>query len=286
MDHMERSSSTERMQPVTSVNSGDGVPMGEDLYSFTVQIVNVIFYGKPGPGNEWVLIDAGMPKAGGKVIEEAETRFGENNPPKAIIMTHAHFDHVGGLIDILEKWDVPVYAHPLEIPYITGKKDYPDPDMTVEGGMVAKMSKMFPTEAVDIGDRARELPADGTVPHMPGWRWIHTPGHSEGHVSLFRESDGALIAGDAFVTVKQDSLYKVMTQELEISGPPVYLTPDWESAEQSVKALAMLQPQMALTGHGVPVSGEYLQEHLGQLAARFKELAVPDHGKWVDDQDK
>ncbi|MFC0229984.1 MBL fold metallo-hydrolase [Bhargavaea ullalensis] len=283
---MERSASTERMQPITSVNSGDGIPMGEDLYSFTIQIVNVIFYGRPGPGNEWVLIDAGMPKSGEKIIGEAVKRFGEDNPPKAIILTHAHFDHIGGLIDVLEKWDVPVYAHPLEIPYITGMRDYPDPDMTVEGGMIAKMSKLFPTEAIDIGSRAYELPEDGTVPHMPGWQWIHTPGHSEGHVSLFRESDGALIAGDAFVTVKQDAMYKVMTQELELSGPPVYLTPDWESAESSVKALAMLQPRIALTGHGVPVSGEYLQNHLGRLAEHFKELAVPDHGKYVDGQDK
>lgn len=279
---MERSSSTERFQPITSVNSGDGIPVGEDLYSYTNQVVNVIFYGKPGIGNEWVLIDAGMPKSGGKIMEAAGARFGDNNPPKAIILTHAHFDHIGGLIDLLEHWDVPVFAHRLELPYITGKRDYPDPDVTVEGGMVAKMSKMFPHESIDIGPRARELPSDGTVPHMTGWRWIYTPGHTEGHVSLFRESDGSLIAGDAFVTVRQDSLYKVMTQELEVSGPPVYLTPDWESAEQSVKTLAQLQPQAAITGHGVPATGEYLQNELAALAEHFREKAVPDHGKFVD----
>lgn len=282
---MERSSSTERFQPVTSVNSHDGIEMEEDLYSYTIQIVNVIFCGKPGTGNEWILIDAGMPKSGDDIKEAAAERFGDGNPPKAIILTHAHFDHIGGLIGLLEQWDVPVYAHPLEIPYITGKRDYPDPDMTVEGGMVAKMSKLFPHEAIDIGNRAQELPADGTVPGMPGWRWIHTPGHTEGHVSLFRESDGALIAGDAFVAVKQDSMYKVMTQEREISGPPVYFTPDWEAAEQSVKTLAQLQPRLALTGHGVPMSGEYLESGLADLAEHFKEKALPDHGKFVDKND-
>ena len=40
---------------------------------------------------------------------------------------------------------------------------------------------------------------------MPGWRWVHTPGHTAGHVSLFRDADRTLIAGDAFVTTKQES---------------------------------------------------------------------------------
>ena len=55
------------------------------------------------------------------------------------------------------------------------------------------------------------LPSDGTVPHLPDFKWIHTPGHTPGHISLFREKDQALIVGDAFVTVKQEYLYKVLT---------------------------------------------------------------------------
>ena len=61
-----------------------------------------------------------------------------------------------------------------------------------------------------------------------------------GHISLFREKDGALIAGDAFVTVKQEFLYKVLTQEQEISGPPRCFTPDWVQAFESVKKLEVL----------------------------------------------
>ena len=125
---MERSSSTERFQPLTSVSNGKGIEMTPDLYCFTVQIVNVIFYGIAGEGNDWVLIDAGMPKSAEMIKEEAENRFGKENPPKAIILTHGHFDHVGGLIDLLEIWDAPVYAHELELPYLTGQKNYPKPD--------------------------------------------------------------------------------------------------------------------------------------------------------------
>ena len=50
------------------------------------------------------------------------------------------------------------------------------------------------------------LPEDGSIPHLPDWEWIYTPGHSPGHVSFFREKDLTLIVGDAFVTVKQESL--------------------------------------------------------------------------------
>ncbi|WP_432358775.1 MBL fold metallo-hydrolase [Sporosarcina sp. UB5] len=280
---MERSSSTERFQPMTSVTSGQGIEMAPDLYCFTIQIVNVVFFGFAGEGNDWVLIDAGMPKSANKIKEEAEKRFGKDNPPKAIILTHAHFDHIGGLIDLLEIWDVPVYAHELELPYITGKKNYPEPDTTVEGGMVAKLSFMFPHESINIGSKARALSDDHTIPFMPGWKWIHTPGHTEGHISMFRNDDHAMIVGDAFVTVIQDELYKVFTQKKELGGPPRYLTPDWKTAEQSVGILAALRPSIAITGHGVPVEGQWLEDNLNRLASEFKSIAVPDHGKFVDD---
>jgi len=80
-------------------------------------------------------------------------------------------------------------------------------DPTVDEGMVAKMSSTFPHHtSIDIGFRAVALTSDGSIPGMDGWRWIHTPGHTEGHISLFRESDRILIAGDAFTTTKQESL--------------------------------------------------------------------------------
>ncbi|GKV68204.1 MBL fold metallo-hydrolase [Sporosarcina sp. NCCP-2716] len=283
---MERSSSTERYQPVTSKNSGDVVEVLPDLAYLTDQIVNVIFVGNPEPGNPWVLVDAGMPKSGGKIIEKAEERFGKDRPPEAIVLTHGHFDHIGGIIDILEKWHVPVYAHPLEHPYLTGSENYPDPDVTVEGGMLAKLSFLFPTDPIVITEFLEGLPEDGTVPPLPGWRWIHTPGHSAGHVSFFRDADRALIAGDAFVTVRQDQLYKVMTQEKELTGPPRYLTPDWTAAESSVHTLNGLKPAYAVTGHGEAAEGAWLTEHLDTLDRHFKELAVPDHGKYVKDEEK
>lgn len=269
-----------RFLPMYSIASGIGVEVLPDVYSYTNQIVNICLVGKSAA--DFVLIDTGMPESKERIIEAVEERFGEDSKPKAIILTHGHFDHVGAVVDLVEEWEVPVYAHELELPFLTGEESYPDPDWTVEGGLVAKMSPLFPTEPVNLGTHIKPLPSDGTIPPLPNWKWVHTPGHSPGQVSLFRESDRALIAADAFVTVKQESLYKVMTQELEINGPPRYLTTDWQAAWESVRKLAALNPAVAVTGHGMPVSGEELTIGLAKLVNDFDRVAIPDYGRYVN----
>ena len=267
--------------PATSVGSGIGIEVLPDLYCHTIQIVNIHLVGKPGT-DEFVLVDAGMPNSAQEIISVVENRFGENSRPKAIILTHGHFDHVGAIIELVEHWNAPVYAHEAEIPFLTGQKSYPEPDATVEGGMVAKMSPMFPNEPINLGDNVKPLPTDGSVPNMPGFKWIHTPGHTPGHVSFFRDSDRALIAGDAFITVKQEYLHEVLTQEQEISGPPRYLTPDWKASKESVIKLAELKPAVAVTGHGKPMSGDLLTKSLDHLVNNFDDIAKPDHGKYIN----
>ena len=267
--------------PATSFLSGSGMEVLPDLYNYTIQIVNVQLIGHPD-SKDFVLIDAGMPKSAEVIVEVVEERFGENSRPKAILLTHGHFDHVGAIVELVKYWDIPVYAHELELPYLTGKESYPTPDWSVEGGLIAKMSPLFPVEPIHLGKYVQKLPDDGTVPHLPEFTWIHTPGHSPGHVSFFRENDRALIVGDAFVTVRQDSLYKVLTQQHEINGPPRYLTTDWEAAKQSVQKLASLQPAVAVTGHGLPMTGDLLTSSLDRLVRDFDEIAIPDHGKYIN----
>lgn len=268
--------------PITSVGSGIGIAVLPDVYCYTNQIVNLCLVGNPNESSEFVLIDAGMPKSADEIKDMAEERFGKNCRPALIVLTHGHFDHVGSLVELLEEWRVPVYAHELEVSYLTGKEDYPRGDSTVDGGLVSELSPMFPNHGIDISTHVKVLPKDGTIPGMPGWKWIHTPGHTPGHISLFREQDRTLIAGDAFVTVKQESLYKVITQQQEISGPPKYFTTDWDAAYDSVKKLAALNPQLAVTGHGLPMSGEELTDSLQKLIGNFDEIAVPEHGRFVN----
>ncbi|MNI00309.1 putative metallo-hydrolase YflN [compost metagenome] len=213
-----------------------------------------------------------------------EERFGAESIPKAIILIHGHFDHVGAVVDLVEAWNILVFAHELEIPYLIGQASYPEPDGSVEGGIIAKISPYFPNEPINLGSHVLTLSSDRSIPGMSGWWWIHTPGHTPGHVPLFRDMDRALIEGDAFVTVEQDSLYKVLTQKKHLTGPPVYFTSDWHAAEHSVRKLEALKPSVAISGHGVPMSGEELTKGLSRLTADFKQIAVPNHGRYVDNK--
>lgn len=110
---------------------------------------------------------------------------------------------------------------------------------------------------------------------MPGWRWLLTPGHSVGHVSLWREADRSLIVGDAFVTTNQESVYAVITQAEELHGPPAFMTPDWPAAERSVQSLAELKPELVVTGHGKAMRGAEMRAALETLAINFQKIAVP-----------
>ena len=251
-------------------------------YLRTGRIVNLYLYGRPGaPSGSWVLIDAGLPGSAARILRAAEEWIGAGSVPAAIVLTHGHFDHVGALEGLLERWDVPVYAHRLELPYLTGRSSYPPPDPTVGGGAMAAMARFYPRGPIDLGARVRTLPEDGSVPGMPEWRWIPTPGHTPGHVSLFREADRTLIAGDAFVTTKQESVTAVLTQRPEMHGPPAYYTPDWESARRSVERLAALEPLRVATGHGPPLQGRQMLADLQELARNFERLAVPRRGRYV-----
>lgn len=280
---MKKSASTNRSLPVTSTKSGEVTKLTEDVYCYTNQIVNAYFVRDKTSPNEWVLVDAGMPASGVKLLHAAESVLGKDHSLKGILLTHGHFDHVGGIVTVLKRYPVPVYAHPLEFPYLKGEQDYPKPDNTVEGGLLAKMASLYPVEAIDISEHLQALPEDGSVPMLPGWKWIHTPGHSPGHVCFFRDEDRLLIAGDAFVTVEQDSLYQVVTQIQAVHGPPVYLTTDWKAAEASVQKIEALKPAIGATGHGQPMAGQSLLQGLNQLATNFKEVAVPEYGRYVED---
>ncbi len=253
-----------------------------DLAYKRLAIVNVVFFGLPDAGDRnWVLIDAGIPGTAGQIKRAASERFGEGARPAAIIQTHGHFDHVGGLEELAELWDAPVYTHPQEMPYLSGQKAYPPADPTVGGGLMAAVSKLYPRGPVQVGARLHALPENGSVPVMLGWVWLAVPGHTPGQVALWREADRTLIAADAFITTAQESAYAVAVQRPEMHGPPMYFTPDWISAKASVETLAALEPDLVVTGHGPAMHGAEMRAALHTLARDFDRIAVPDHGRYV-----
>ncbi|MEO8584362.1 MAG: MBL fold metallo-hydrolase, partial [Flavitalea sp.] len=123
--------------------------------------------------NTWVLLDTGLKTSASKIKRVAEELFWPETAPKAIILTHAHFDHTGSLKKLAEEWNVPIYAHLLEKPYLTGISAYPPPDPSVGGGLVTLLSFTYPKGPINVSDRFVQLPADGKVPFLPGWKYYH-----------------------------------------------------------------------------------------------------------------
>lgn len=245
-----------------------------DVGWLPISFVNVYFIGRPG--GPWALVDAGLPGRANQILEAAEARFGTDARPEAILLTHGHFDHAGSALVLAERWDVPIYAHRLEMPYLTGKSDYPPPDPTV-GGAIAFLARFMPTHARDLGDRMRELQPN-EVPEIAGWEWLATPGHSPGHVSFFRPSDRVLLAGDAFATMNMDSWPGLITGQRRLARAGAPFNTDWDATRLSVRELAKLRPNVAGCGHGIPRCDADLPARLERFAERFR---APSRGRYV-----
>jgi len=245
----------------------------EGVHGLRIAFVNV--YGVSHNDGLWTLIGAGLPFSEGIIHRWAERHF--DSAPNAVVLTHGHFDHASSAHQLAELWDVPIYAHPLEFPYLTGKEEYPPPDAHAGGGLMSTLAPIYPRGPIDLGSRLRPLPLDSApaeLAELAGWQILHTPGHTPGHVSFFRPKDRALLVGDAFCTTKPESFFEAaIAQRAEIHGPPAYFTSDWHSARESVRRLAALRPAIVIPGHGKVLAGEGLTDRLLTLAVNFDQKA-------------
>lgn len=251
--------------------------VASDVFHLSLNFANVYFIGRPG--GAWTLVDTATPGHAQRIYEAAKQIYGPDARPEAILLTHGHRDHSGSAADLANFWDVPIVAHGLELPYLTGKSKYPPPDPTV-GGFMALYGRFVPAWSCDFRDRIRTLEPGVEAPGLSGWEWHHTPGHSPGHVVLFRRTDATLIAGDAITTVNLDSFFAVAMQRQRVCGPPNPFTPDWPRAHESVRRIAELRPVTIATGHGIPMSGGKAVQQLAELAMN---LPIPAHGRYVQE---
>ncbi|HLG94972.1 MAG TPA: MBL fold metallo-hydrolase [Bryobacteraceae bacterium] len=245
------------------------------VFHVPLRIANVYFVGDSG--GEWALVDAGLPGEGHKIRAAAESIYGRGSAPKAIFLTHGHPDHAGSALELARYWRVPVLAHPLELPYLGGESQYPPADPTV-GGVLGLLARFSKPGAPDVTPAVQALPSETMGLPGAGWKWVHTPGHSPGHVAFFRRSDGTLLAGDAFTTVNLNSFFASATGLPRVCGPPATATYDWTAAGESVSRLASLQPLTLACGHGRPMSGGEAVRQLAELAVNFHK---PRYGRYV-----
>jgi len=243
--------------------------VADGVRGLRIGFVNV--FGVMHANGSWTLIDAGVPYSAGYIRRWAEREFG--GPPNAIVLTHGHFDHVSGAPQLANDWDLPVYAHRLEAPYLSGEREYPPPRTGAGGGLMSLLAPIYPRGSVDMGHRLRLLSETAYILQtsaLPEWQIVHTPGHTAGHVSLFRPADHTLLVGDAFCTTKPESFFEAtLVQEPELHGPPAYFTEDFVAAADSIRRLALLRPRVLAPGHGKPLAGAGVKKKLERLSKQF-----------------
>jgi glyoxylase-like metal-dependent hydrolase (beta-lactamase superfamily II) len=174
-----------------------------------------------------VLIDAGIPQSGGAIVKALSGRTVSTH-----VLTHAHGDHAGGSSKVVKALGIPVWCGAADADAASTGKAVP----------ASRLQAMIKWPPVEV---AKQL-AEGDVVG-PGFVVLDTPGHSPGHISLWRESDRTLVCGDVFVNMN------LVTTAAGLRQPPKLFTVDPPRNRDSARRLAELEPALALFGHGQPL---------------------------------
>jgi glyoxylase-like metal-dependent hydrolase (beta-lactamase superfamily II) len=227
-------------------------------------------------GSSWFLVDAGWASDAARI--EAATRglLGPGIAPSAILLTHVHPDHAGSARALAARWACPILLHPAEMPIADGdfaameRSAGPLDRWVILPAMRAMGERRRATVIArgSLGGRARGLATDGSIPGIDGWTWIHTPGHTPGHVSFVRSVDRVVLTGDALVTLDVNAPAGLLFGRQGLSGPPWYTTWDRGAAEASVATIAELDPVVVGGGHGRPLAGAGTQAAVRAFAER------------------
>lgn len=221
-----------------------------------IEHAHVNLYLVEGEAGEYTVVDAGLPG----VWSHLARLLGEvgANPDKvaALVLTHAHFDHVGVASAMQKEWHLPVWSHTDETrlaahPYryqherprfgvpLTHPRSLPIMTrMTLAGALMVRG-----VENVTAFDTGRPIDVPGNpVP-------VFTPGHTFGHTALHFPERDALITGDALVTLDPYTGGR---------GPQIVSGAATADSAQALDSLTMLRDTGAtvvLPGHGEPWTG-------------------------------
>ncbi len=204
------------------------------------------------------LVDTGWPRSWSKVEEVLHALGKSSSALTAVVLTHGHPDHQGAAEKARQAGAV-VHGHRDEVPYLKGEAKGSSPFAMVP----ALLPHLYKPKALGFILHAtahgfmtpkwikQVTPFDdGQVLDVPGSpKALHTPGHTTGHTSFVLDDVGAVISGDALVSLN------VFTRE---TGPrllPDALNADPAMARASLDRFADIDAQLLLPGHGEPLTG-------------------------------
>jgi hydroxyacylglutathione hydrolase len=177
-----------------------------------------------------VLVDAGGPPFGRRIGQEIRH---EKRPVSLHVATHAHGDQVGGSHTIVEEFGVPVWAGAADVAACESGK------VEASGPLGPAIRRMGNFTGFPVAKALAEGDAVG-----PGFVVVETPGHTRGHISLWRERDRILIAGDVWFNMSLKST------RVGLRHPPRSVTLDPRKNAASARRLAALEPDLVCFGHG------------------------------------
>ncbi len=195
-----------------------------------------------------ILIDTGLPRSDRKIVKTIEELGRKPTDVSTIVVTHFHIDHVGSLRKMKNTTGAKVAVHEADADYVAGKRAPPKPKnlMMRALGSVVKAAPVEPDMRLKDGDKVGRLLV------------IHTPGHSEGSISLLDNERKVMFAGDAVRYVNG-----------KVQGPPPRFTPDGAKAKESIGKIAAFDFDIMLSGHGQPLM-EKASEKVKEFNATLK----------------
>jgi glyoxylase-like metal-dependent hydrolase (beta-lactamase superfamily II) len=207
-------------------------------------LINVYLLEEAG---EVTIVDAGISGMWKEVAAELAAMGRSVDDLRALVLTHAHVDHVGFAEQLRRERRVPVSVHELDARLARGEVTPKNQSLGKIRLPVLRFIWYGVTHGMLRNMKIAEVSTfgDGATLDVPGApRVIHTPGHSEGSAALYVPSKDALFVGDAFAT------YNVLSGE---TGPQIApFSSDIPRARESLARLERIEAGLVLPGHGEP----------------------------------